>query len=172
MDRNVWSCRVWQARQAGDLTAQDVLTARALLRRVNGAGCCWPSEARIAADAACSTRTVRRTKARLRDLGLISWVAPRRRGSVLREVCRYRLTVPTIKKNLVVRPTDRMAGELIQSSFSCGETTEAPVDKPVVKGTGTILSPETHRLPPAPTHGECVAALAAVRARLEARMRA
>ena len=120
MDRNVWSCRVWQARQAGDLTAQDVLTARALLRRVNGAGCCWPSEARIAADAACSTRTVRRTKARLRDLGLISWVAPRRRGSVLREVCRYRLTVPTIKKNLVVRPTDRMAGELIQSSFSCG----------------------------------------------------
>jgi hypothetical protein len=103
MDRNLWAARLWQHRQAGRLTAQDVITGRALLRRANGSGRCWPSEARIAADAACSARSVRRTKAKLRDLEMLGWRAPRRPDG-RQSVCSYVLSIPILP---IAPPADR-----------------------------------------------------------------
>src|SRR4051812_11619137 len=115
MDRNLWAARLWFHRQAGHLTAQDVITGRALLRRANGSGRCWPSEARIAADAACSPRSVRRTKAKLRMLGMLDWRAPRRLDG-RQSVCSYVLSIPSLSatginlgKSPIPQPADRLA---------------------------------------------------------------
>jgi hypothetical protein len=103
MDRNLWASRLWLHRQAGRLTPQDVITGRALLKRANGSCRCWPSEARIASDAACSARSVRRTKAKLRDMEMLGWRAPRRPDG-RQSVCSYVLSVPM---SPVSPPADR-----------------------------------------------------------------
>lgn len=58
----------------GQLTPLFHEVAQALLRRLSRDGQCDPSHARIAEDAACSERTVRRALGKLKDLGLVHWV--------------------------------------------------------------------------------------------------
>jgi hypothetical protein len=59
--------------RAGRITraARDV--GEALLRRLSAEGRCDPSHYTLAADAACSARTVRRATASMRGLGLVRW---------------------------------------------------------------------------------------------------
>lgn len=77
LDRNQrarWQFLIDAHHRAGRLTraARDI--ARALLRRLGVNGQCDPSHATLAADAACTERTVRNTLRSLRRLGLLNWV--------------------------------------------------------------------------------------------------
>ena len=60
-------------RRAGRVTALHVDVVRALLRRLGEDGQCDPTHATLAADVACSERTVRRALAALRAVGLVAW---------------------------------------------------------------------------------------------------
>lgn len=143
MDRNLWSARLWLQRQAGRLTAQDVITGRALLKRANGSGRCWPSEARIAADAACSPRSVRRTKAKLRMLGMLDWRAPRRPDG-RQSVCSYVLSLGGDALRL---PADRLA-RITRLKESKTRDAAIPASPP----------PLPHRIEPQPMPPEALAA--------------
>jgi hypothetical protein len=71
--RRIWCARLEAARRAGHVTALHAEIGRAMLRRLGVEGRLDPSQDTIAADAACSARTVRRALARLAALGLLAW---------------------------------------------------------------------------------------------------
>ena len=74
------STRILRVRRSLELNAREKLIARVLLDYIGNRpdGCCWPSLARIAQEAAVSVRTVQRAVQGLRTRGFIS-MAPRHR---------------------------------------------------------------------------------------------
>jgi len=92
MDRPLAYARLHLLRAAGEITANQLLVGRALVRRSNHQGACWPSEATIAIDAGCCERTVRRAKLRFIALGFLRWTS--QRLGKRRAVCRYRVSTP------------------------------------------------------------------------------
>lgn len=72
--RAQWRARLDLHRRAGRVTALHAEVGRALLRRLAEDGRCDPAHDTLAADAGCSTRTVRRALAALAGCGLVRWV--------------------------------------------------------------------------------------------------
>jgi AraC-like DNA-binding protein len=72
-ERRAWLARADLWRRRGRLTCLAVEIGRALLRRLGADGRLDPAHETIAADAGCSSRTVRRVLRALADLGLLTW---------------------------------------------------------------------------------------------------
>ena len=64
---------ILQVRRDRQITATDEDVGLALLKRLSEDGQCDPSHATLAADARCSDRTVGRTLAKLKAMGLVTW---------------------------------------------------------------------------------------------------
>lgn len=58
---------------SSDLTAYELLTLLALMSHQNASGECWPSLARLAAEARCTKPTVLNALNGLRDKGFVTW---------------------------------------------------------------------------------------------------
>lgn len=94
MDRDRFTKALWQYKLARDLTPNAYLVGRFLLRHTNKRALCWPSLATIAEGIGCSAKTVSRSIADLRDLGLLVWT--QRKGRAHRRASNlYELRLPS-----------------------------------------------------------------------------
>ena len=77
MDRGSFTRALWQAKLDREITPNAYLIGRALLRRADRRGQCWPSLDTLAADVGCCARTAGSAVASLRLLGLLDWESRR-----------------------------------------------------------------------------------------------
>jgi hypothetical protein len=143
--RAVWKARIELHRRAGRITDGFAFVALAMLRRLGADGRLDPAQGTIAADAGESLSTVKRALGRLRELGLCWWVR-----RIAREGWRSQQTSNAYCLTLgdAVRPAP---------------ASEAQTGRGTVKEDFTLVSPEVDR-------PGALAALAAVRGRMEARL--
>ena len=96
VDRNVFAARLFMAKCRRQITACQYLVGRAMLRRANKTGVCWPSLERIANDAGnVCVKTVQRAKERLRELGFLEWIVRHKHWN-RHDTCLYSLRTPPL----------------------------------------------------------------------------
>jgi DNA-binding transcriptional regulator YhcF (GntR family) len=115
VDRNVFAARLFMAKCRKQITACQYLVGRAMLRRANKKGVCWPSLERIANDAGnVCVKTVQRAKERLRELGFLEWIVRRKFWS-RHDTCLYSLRLPPLRSLLQCDSTIKELNELSSS---------------------------------------------------------
>ena len=121
VNRSLFTRTLWALQVSGAITPKTYLIGRALLRRLNPAGRCWPSLETLAEDIGCDPRTVSRAIASLRLHGLLEWHQRRARWNRMASNV-YRLVVPKKREESILesstgRMSDGSRSEIVEAAL-------------------------------------------------------